>query len=70
MQQRTLDAIRTYIDKEGISPSLHDLMVALNLASRSPVQWHLKALVAAGAIAQRRNVPRSIRVLWPRPEAA
>jgi repressor LexA len=70
MQQRTLDAIRDYVSKEGISPSLRDLMVALGLSSQSPVQWHLKNLQAAGAIEQRRSVPRSIRVLWPRPEAA
>ena len=70
MQQRTLDAVRTYIDAEGISPTLKDLKNALGLSSLSPVQFHLRNLQAAGAIEQRRGVPRSIRVLWPRPEAA
>jgi SOS-response transcriptional repressor LexA len=70
MQQRTLNAVRAYIDANGISPTLKDLKAALGLSSLSPVQFHLKNLQAAGAIEQRRGVPRSIRVLWPRPEVA
>jgi SOS-response transcriptional repressor LexA len=38
------------------------------LASTSTIQAHLKHLQRAGAIELRDGVPRSVRVLWPRPK--
>lgn len=67
-QQKTLDAIRGYIDANGISPSFRDVCQLLGLASTSTVQWHFKCLQNAGAITLRHGVPRSVKVLWPRPK--
>lgn len=67
-QQLTLNAVRQYIDQHGISPSFRDLMVVRKLASTSTIQAHFKHLQAAGAIDVRKGVPRSVRVLWPRPK--
>lgn len=68
-QQRTLDAIRTYIEANGIPPSVRDVGDLMGLSSTSSVQIHLMNLARAGAIEVRKGVPRSIRVLWPCPEA-
>jgi SOS-response transcriptional repressor LexA len=67
-QQKTLDAIRSYIDDHGISPSFRDVCELRGLASTSTVQMHLKRLQTAGAITLRQGVPRSLQVLWPRPK--
>lgn len=66
-QQRTLDAIRDYIDLHQISPSIRDLCNAMNYSSTSSVQLHFNSLQKCGAIKLRPGVPRSVRVLWPRP---
>jgi repressor LexA len=66
-QQRTLDAIRSYIDKEGIPPSIRDVCQRLGQSSTSSVQHHFRNLKELGAIELREGVPRSVRVLWPRP---
>lgn len=68
-QQRTLDAIREYIHTNGIPPSVRDVGDLMGLSSTSSVQIHLMNLARAGAIEVRKGVPRSIRVLWPCPEA-
>lgn len=68
-QQRALNAIREYIDAHGIPPSIRDVCRAMGLTSTSSVQIHFTNLQNAGAIEVRRQVPRSVRVLWPRPEA-
>lgn len=68
-QQRTLNAIRNYIDAHGIPPSIRDVCNALNLSSTSSVQIHFTNLQNAGAIEVRKRVPRSVKVLWHRPEA-
>ena len=67
-QQRTLDAVRSYIDQHGIPPSFRDVMVVRQLASTSTIQAHFKHLQRAGAIELRDGVPRSVRVLWRRPK--
>ena len=67
-QQLTLNAVRQYIDQHGIPPSFRDVMVVRQLASTSTIQAHFKHLQAAGAIDVRDGVPRSVRVLWPRPK--
>lgn len=67
-QQRTLNAIRDYIDAHGIPPSIRDICQAMGLTSTSSVQIHFTNLQRLGAIEFRRHVPRSVRVLWPRPE--
>jgi SOS-response transcriptional repressor LexA len=67
-QQRTLDAVRSYIAQHRIPPSIRDVMVVRQLASTSTIQAHFKHLQAAGAIELRDGVPRSVRVLWPRPK--
>jgi repressor LexA len=69
-QQRTLNAIRNYIDAHGIPPSIRDVCKTMELRSTSSVQIHLTNLQNAGAIEFRRHVPRSVRVLWPRPAHA
>lgn len=66
-QQRTLNAIRDYIDAHGIPPSIRDVCHVMGLSSTSSVQIHFTNLQNAGAIEVRRHVPRSVRVLWPRP---
>lgn len=67
-QQKTLNAIRNYIDEHGISPSFRDVSELRGLASTSTVQMHFKRLQKAGAITLRQGVPRSVQVLWPRPK--
>lgn len=67
-QQLTLNAVRQYIDQYGIPPSFRDVMVVRQLASTSTIQAHFKHLQQAGAIELRDGVPRSVRVLWPRPK--
>ena len=67
-QKRCLDAIRSYIDQNGIPPSIRDVCQQLGYASTSSVQVHFKSLQILGAIELRQHVPRSVRVLWPRPE--
>jgi repressor LexA len=67
-QQRTLNAIRDYIDAHGIPPSIRDVCQVMGLSSTSSVQIHFTNLQRLGAIEFRRHVPRSVRVLWPRPE--
>lgn len=66
-QQLTLDAVRSYYEAHGIPPSIRDVCAIRGLASTSTVQVHFKHLVAQGAIEVRAGVPRSVRVLWPRP---
>jgi len=66
-QQLTLNAVRNYIQANGIAPSFRDVMVARQLASTSTVQVHFKTLQKAGAIDFRDGVPRSVRVLWAKP---
>jgi repressor LexA len=67
-QLRTLNAIRGYIDAHGIPPSIRDVCKVMGLSSTSSVQIHFTNLQRLGAIEFRRHVPRSVRVLWPRPE--
>ena len=69
-QRRVLKAIREYIAETGISPTLRDLARKLGLASQSTVQFHLQKLKSLGAIEIRKNVPRSLRVLWPDSEVS
>ena len=66
-QQRTLDAIRDYIDTHGIPPSIRDICRSLKLVSTSSVQMHFQNLRQVGAIEYRPLQPRSVRVLWVRP---
>jgi SOS-response transcriptional repressor LexA len=67
-QQLTLNAVRSYIQQNGISPSFRDVMEARKLASTSTVQAHFKHLQRVGAIDVRDGVPRSVRVLWAKPK--
>jgi repressor LexA len=67
-QQLTLNAVRAYIAEHGIPPSFRDVMEVRQLASTSTIQAHFRHLQRAGAIELRDGVPRSVRVLWPRPK--
>jgi len=66
-QQLILDAVRAYISEHRIPPSFRVVMHARGLASTSTVQLHFKSLAEVGAIAIKPRVPRSVRVLWPKP---
>ena len=68
-QQLTLNAVRDYIEKHGIPPSVRDVMRARKLVSTSAVQEAFRRLQAVGAITVREGVPRSVRVLWSKPKA-
>jgi repressor LexA len=60
---RVLAAIRQYRSRYGISPSVRDLMRALDLRSPAPVQFQLNRLKAAGLISWQPNRSRTVVLL-------
>lgn len=69
-QQRILNAIRNYIAREGISPTLREIGDSLGLKSQSTVEFHLRKLEEIGAIGRQKGKPRSMQVLWSEVEGA
>jgi len=62
-QQRVLDTIRAYWQRECRPPSIRDLCIALDIASPNGVVCHLLALAKKGAIEWERE--KTARGVWP-----
>tara|TARA_Y100001970_G_C14222625_1_gene853581 strand:+ start:134 stop:721 length:588 start_codon:yes stop_codon:yes gene_type:complete len=60
-QKQILDFINLSIKKEGYSPSVREICLAVNLKSTSTVQYHLNKLIDLGYINKANNKSRSIR---------
>lgn len=70
-QQEVLQFLRTHIARQGLPPSLHELMAAFGWASPNAAAKHLNALAAKGLIALSPGKARGIRLLdAPTPSAA
>ena len=62
-RQAILDFIVSYIDAQGISPSMADIVNACGLSSSSVAQYYLEALEREGFIKRRPDIPRSISLV-------
>ncbi len=60
-QKEILDFINLSIKKDGFSPSVREICLAVNLKSTSTVQYHLNKLIDLGYINKASNKSRSIR---------
>lgn len=59
-QSEILSFIKEKMHSEGISPSVREIAIAVNLKSTSSVQHHLNNLVEKGLIEKKPNLSRSI----------
>jgi predicted transcriptional regulator len=62
-QKEILAFIKKFNQEKGLSPTIEEIRVALNLSSKSLVHYHLKGLEKAGLIARLPNKSRGIRLL-------
>lgn len=62
-QKECYDALRDYKAKHGIIPSYDELMVILNLKSKSGIHRLIVGLEERGAIRRLRNRARAIRII-------
>jgi len=60
-QKEILDFINLSIKKDGFSPSVREICLAVNLKSTSTVQYHLNKLIDLGYLNKATNKSRSIR---------
>ena len=68
-QKELLDYIRKYVKKNEMSPTYREMVKALNSKSVSNIGRMLDALAEEGKITRRIPAkPRSIKVLWNKPE--
>jgi repressor LexA len=61
-QQQTFDAIKRYMSKQGLPPTIREIMVALKVAYPRGVQRHLEALEKKGYITRDPRASRGIRL--------
>jgi len=66
-QRMILRFIEEYSAGKGCAPSDREIAQGAGLKSASSAHYHLQQLKAAGYVAYRDRVPRSVRVLPPRP---
>jgi repressor LexA len=64
-QTLMLDFIKSFSAERGYSPSVRDIMDALEIRSPNGVVAHLKALEKRGLITRDHKLSRSIRVVAP-----
>lgn len=57
-----LQYIRDFIEDEGYSPSVRDIMYGCGFSSTSSVSHHLRVLREKGKITYQNNVARSVRI--------
>lgn len=63
-QQEMLDAIVAYkAEHDGVSPTIRELMVAVDLNSTSAVSYHLDRLERKGYIVRQTDRPRTIEIV-------
>ena len=63
-QQEMLDAIVAYkAEHDGVSPTIRELMVAVDLNSTSAVSYHLDRLERKGYIVRQTDRPRTIEII-------
>lgn len=60
---RVLRAIRIYLEREEVSPSVQDLCDALGLRSKGTVAKQLAALKMMGLIASVNGRPRTLKII-------
>ena len=63
MEDKVLQFIKDYTKENGYPPTYRDIGDGCELKSTSSVTWYLDKLKRAGRITQKRNSPRSIKVL-------
>ncbi|MDR3593565.1 MAG: transcriptional regulator [Clostridium sp.] len=61
-QQKILDIIKNYIDKEKISPTIREIGKLAGLRSTATIHSYIERLEEQGYIYRLNNCPRSIRV--------
>jgi len=59
---RILEFIRNFVEQKGYAPTQGEIQKALDMSSRSVVDYHLKALEEEGLITREREVARGIEV--------
>jgi repressor LexA len=62
-QQTMLNFIAAFIDDQGYPPTYEEIRVGLNLSTTSLVDYHLRALRAAGRIQHAPHTARTIHIL-------
>jgi repressor LexA len=68
-QRKIIQSIEEYSRDHGCSPSNREIAEGAGLASPSSVNYHLRALKAAGIVSYDAACPRTVRVLQPGPPA-
>ena len=66
-RQAILDFIANYINTQGISPAMADIVRGCGLSSASVAQYYLEALEREGFIKRRPDIPRSISLVKQAP---
>jgi len=69
-QRQVLDTIRSFISREGYSPSLEEIGDSLGLSSVATVHRHVARLVEKGLLRKDPNRSRSVEVVEAEPPAA
>ena len=59
-QRQVLDALQSFIERFGYSPSLEELAAAVGLSSVATIHKHLKNLEAAGWVRRDRHRGRTV----------
>ena len=67
-QQRVLDAIREFQQRNGFPPTVRELPSILGLHSTATVHAHLGALQRKGVLTWIPGSPRTLRVLQDKPK--
>jgi SOS-response transcriptional repressor LexA len=62
-EQKALDFIRDYRNKNQISPSIREIGAALGVDSTSQIEFYVNNLVKAGRIKRTKRVARSVVVI-------
>lgn len=68
-QYEVLDFIKTFVEKQGYSPSFDEIRKGLKLNSLATVHKHINTLERKGCLARDYNRSRSIEVLSMRPRS-
>jgi repressor LexA len=69
-QRQVFDVVRSFISREGYSPSLEEIGDALGLSSVATVHRHVARLTEKGLLRKDPNRSRSVEVVEPEPPAA
>lgn len=62
MDYEILSFIKTFIDKNGYSPSVREIADGLDIKSTSTVQFHIEKLEKLGVIIKEKGIPRTLRI--------